>query len=407
MRKILLICMVILVFAPTACARRGMGKPDCLNIFCFRYMTDDIQKAYGKARTADDTMPMINFITPDRDFSDMNELYDSLMKGFLTKSPDIDLFVISGTNQYAYDIIENHYYVDLGQDEALQSHFDAMYPDIQAWCSDGGEVFGFPYHILYNMHIMADDGMMASIGYHLEDIKTMDGFLDFCDTWDERIAAPPTAGYYQRALSYCENYLLLHYDRDTGDLNLDTPAFRSILSRCRELAQLEYFQEPYGLITDVDSDTSPLYFGTVNIIPRSHRQYVPIQYPLLKGEPAGTKRYASVYWLLVNPYSKHIDQAVRVVESYAGIAGNTELIVTPVYRDPAYYDNTERYSQENLDNIASFIGDSFAGILFPGYYEVLEILDAYITDDSMTLDQAIMQSQHVLDMVRKEQYIGK
>ena len=405
MRKILVWCLVIVSLVFTACSPRTMGEDDHINIFCFRYQIDDIQKAYGKARVADDSMPMINFVTPDQDFSNTQELYDSLMKGFLTKSPDIDLFVINGQDQYAYEIIENHYYVDLSREESLLSHYDAMYPEIVDWCSHDGEIFGFPYHVFYYMQIMADEGKMRSVGFTVDDIGAMDGLLDFCAAWEDRNAVPPTAGYYQRALCYCENYLLLHYDRSTGEMNLDTSEFRSLLSQCKELADREFFQEPYGMVTDVDEGTSPLYFGVVHIIPQEHRQYIPIHYPLLEAEPQDTKRYASIYWFVINPYSDHIDQVMSVLEYYAQIAGGTDLIVTPIYRDPAYYTDTGLYSPENLDQAAPFISNSFVGLNFPGYHEVLAILDAYVTDGTKTLDEAVAEAQRVLDTVRQEQFL--
>ena len=261
MGKIRIGCLAILLLVFTSCSQGKKEATDRLTVLCYEFQTQRITNAYLRARDPYQSSKSPHFITPEEDFSDEGELYDSLMAGFMKKSPDIDLFLIDSRDPYACQIIENKYYLDLSQDERLVAYFDDMYPEIVDWCSNGDAVFGFPVYVFYGMQIMADESKMEAIGYTADDIVTMDGLLDFCDAWRAQKSIPPYDGHYQSAVEYCRNYMLLHYDRATGELDLDTPEFRSLLSRCRELNENQpFFQEPYGggnVITDV----SPLYFG--------------------------------------------------------------------------------------------------------------------------------------------------
>lgn len=413
MGKKLLCCMIILLVAFTACSRQKKDD-ERLNILCFSYQTTDISQAYLRARDPYQSFKNPHYITPDEDFSNVDELYESMMKGFLKHSPEIDMFIIYSRNVYAREIIENHYYVDLSQDEALMAYYDDMYPGIKEWCSDEGAVFGFPYGILYPLGIMADESKMGEIGYTAEDIGTMTGLLEFCDAWRKEKSSPAIAGHYMPAVEYCRNYMYLAYDGATGELNLDTPEFRSLLSECRNLAQTQpIFQEPFGSGNAI-SDEAPLYFGFTGLIAPQYPQYRPVPYPLIDGEPPGAKRNAILNWIMINPYSEHIDWALRCIEGLAQTSGDMDWSVSPIYLDVSYYNdpnagdyvNEVLYTQEELDRAAPFVQEHFAGLAFPGSGEVTAILDAYITEGTKTIDEAIAESQRILDTMQKEQYLN-
>lgn len=414
MRKILVWCLAIVSLFLTSCTRTSKGDSDRLNVLCYSFETNDITNAYLIARDPYQSFKVPRFITPNEDFSNMDELYDSLMTGFIKKSPDIDLFLIDSRDPHACQIIENQYYTDLSQDESVMAYFDDMFPEIVDWCSDGDAVFGFPFHVFYNMQIMADEEKIRSVGYTLEDIAAVEGLQDFCDTWRTQRSSPSYDGHYRSAIEYCKNYMLLHFDRDTGELDLDAPEFRNLISQCRELNETQpFFQEPYGS-GNVITDVSPLYFGFSALIPQQNQQcgqYAPIPYPLLAGEPPDTKRYATVYWMMINPYSEHKDWAMRCIEGLAKSSGGNHLSISPIYRDAEYYKEDgpvpSTFTQEMLDKAAPILQRTFVGISFPGYRETVKILDAYVTDGAKTMDEAIEEAQNILDLMRAEQYIGR
>ena len=414
MRKAAVWCMVALSLLFTGCARTVNDETDRLTVLCYWFQTQSITNAYLSARDPDQSFKSPEFITPEEDYSNERELYDSLMTGFMKKSPDIDLFLVDSWDPYACEIIENQYYLDLSQDEKLMAYYDDMYPEIADWCSDGDAVFGFPFSVFYTMQIMADEEKMRSIGYTADDIATMDGLLRFCDEWRTQKSSPPYDGYYHSAIEYLRNYMLQYYDRQTGELDLDTPEFRDLLAQCRELNETQpFFQEPYGggnVITDV----SPLYFGFITLLPEQYqqcRQYAPVPYPLLDGEPPDTKRYATVDWIMINPYSEHKDWALTCIEGLAKASGDMKVSISPIYRDAGYYEGdglaSDIFTQEGLDQVVPVLQDTFVGISFPGFREAVKRLDAYVTEGTKSMDEAIEEAQNILDMMRAEQYIGR
>jgi len=44
---------------------------------------------------------------------------------------------------------------------------------------------------------------------------------------------------------------------------------------------------------------------------------------------------------------------------------------------------------------------------FPGYQDVLSILDEYVMDGTKTLDEAIAEARDLLDTIRQEQYLDE
>lgn len=408
MKKILIGCLVIASLLSAGCSRRAMGEDGKLNILCYGFQRGEIVDAYEEAYASDDTIPLLNFITFEDDLSDMEELYDQLIKSLLTKSPDIDLYCIASSQDIVPVILRNHYYVDLSRDDKLNAHFDAMYPEIRDWCTDGDEIFGFPFNVICQNHIMVNLDMMDTIGYSAGDIRTVDGLLDFCDAWRKAESSPPNDGFPIAPSKYYYNYILLNYDRSTGKLDLDTPEFRSILTQCRDLLAYEdLFQRSSGLMSDIDSDASPLYFECGCIL-SGNPQYEPIVYPLLDAEEADAKRFSYITWLIINPYGRHVDQVMACLTALAGAVGKSDMYIpTPIYRNTGYYADQDLYSQERLDAAGEFLTHMDVGIVFPGFEEIMSLCNQYVYDGTKTLDEVIAEAQHTLDMMREEQYIGE
>ena len=157
------------------------------------------------------------------------------------------------------------------------------------------------------------------------------------------------------------------------------------------------------------SSESPLFFGSMDPAYSPYDRYTPIPYPLLDNEPPDTRRYASVYWVMVNPYSDHVDLAVRCIGELAKMAGNMRWEYSPIYRDEANYEDLVKrmYPQEKLDRAGAFIQDCFVGIDFPGFREVMRILNAYAAGGDKSLDETIEEAQRILDMMREEQFLDR
>ena len=232
-----ILCLLVIPFLLTACGRKIKADPDTVNIMCYSDQAQMFSKLRLTAFCYDNSIEEPHYIT-EKDFEGLEEFNDVLYKTIMTQSPDIDIFFISNMDENARKIVADHYYVDLSQDEALRQSFDAMYPEIRDWSSHGDEIFGFPYDYFAYMTMMVDEAQTERAGYGKGDLRTIDDLLSFCGAWRDQFASPPVEGF-TLIDRYYYNYILQHYDHASGELNLDTPEFRAILSACRELPQRE------------------------------------------------------------------------------------------------------------------------------------------------------------------------
>lgn len=397
---ILCYCMGLLLF--TACGQEHtITDLDSVNIICRDFQVSVIEREYREAHDLDQELMAPNFIT-DADFNSYQEWRDYLIKALLTRQTDIDIFYFDNSDTSTHKILEYHYFVDLSEDEELVSCFDDMYPEIKEWCSYGDEFFCMPYEIIYYMNMMVDPGQLESVGYTVEDMNTIDGLLDFCNAWSAKNRTDPIEGRPLYDL-YIMNYMAQNYDWSNGELDLDSPAFRSILTQCRDLCENEeIFNRPAGRSPETFTFTAPIVFS-MSINPKRGLQYVPLSYPLLDGESSGMHRVVGIHAYAVNPSGKHREQAMK----YMGLIANEAKRGIPsslLYKDVAMYPD-EIYTQDRLDMVGSILPRMTADYLFPGFETASRPCYEYVITGAKTLDEAISEAQHILDTVRKEQYL--
>jgi len=97
--------------------------------------------------------------------------------------------------------------------------------------------------------------------------------------------------------------------------------------------------------------------------------------------------------------------ALYGMRSLTGLASNLDTHNPPVYRYAGSYPD-DWYTQAQLDHVGSMLKKMDVGFRFPGFDQVLSACIEYIEGDA-TLDKAVAESQHIIDMARKEQYIGE
>ena len=395
--------VIVILLLLTACGQGSRLPSDELNIMCEKYEA----KIFGELYFAHDGMKP-NCIAPEYDTVSMSEWKDKRNLYLMSRSPDVDIYLLHSTDADAYKIIQDCFYVDQGQDEEIAKCFNAMPPEIQAWCTRDGEVFGFPSEIDFPMHIFAEPNMIYDAGYRLTDIGTIDGFLDFCGRWTDGsvYAAAQTdkspTGHLLKVRDYYLNYMYAHYNRADGSLNFDTPVFRHILTQCRELYLHEelFKADPgdYFVVSEITNANAPLFLNCFQILPRN-KDYRPVTYPKLEGEDTDAGRYVDICWLIVNPAGRHIEEAMAYMRRWAKLL-ETELIII-------HYDDSYDVSMDRLNTIGSFLGEHDVAYGFPADQAVFDIFDRYVYDGSIELDEAIAEAQRIFDIARQEQYIGK
>lgn len=409
MLKRLLLCLAVILLVCTAC----VGPPKDVNIMCYGFQEDMFRILHGAGLARDETLANVNCIT-EEDYESYTDWYESAYTGLLTRSGDIDIFLLNSMDDKAYKILKDHYFEDLSQDEQLMGYFDAMYPPIREWSKCGDEIFGLPFYIGYPMGILVDEERMGSVGYTMEDIGTVGGLLDFCDAWSEHNTTPPTEQTLYVHFYYY-NYILNHYNRDTGELDLDTPQFRSLLAQCRQYRDTEYLQDDDDLpYVELDK---PVLLCTGN--PMVDKDNFTLgYYPLLEGEVPGTKRYADIRYFIINPSSKNKEQAFKYMNLLAETTKYNRWACDPLFREKEFYQSDllmggdyvthdRRYSEEQFAMVNNFLEEQYVGYGFPGFSEIRRILYEYIEAGSQTMDEAIAEAQNLLDTIRQEQYIGE
>jgi len=406
MPKRLLLCLMVLLLVCTSCA----GQSKDVNIMCLSVYEDTFDAIHRAGVARDDALAPVNCLT-EEDYTDYADWYDSMYTGLLTRSDDIDIYWLRSTDEKAYKLLKDHYFVDLSQDKAMMEYYDAMYPEIRDWCTFGDEIFGFPVFIHYPMGLFINEDQMKDVGYTREDIRTMEGFGDFCDAWNASQPTPPIEGKLFLH-NYVYDYLLSHYERATGELNLDTPAFRSILAQFGASQYFEYMPDSGGWYT-VELDTPiALLTGT----PMAYkRQYIPAYFPLLEGESPDTKRNVSVTWCIINPSSRNKEQAFAYMRLLAEASKYDKWTNPLMYRDEDFYASAflrgttfnNIYSDEQFEMVGGYLDGFYLKYGFTGYGDVRAIFDLYIMDGNQTLDETIAEAQDLLDTIRQEQYIGE
>lgn len=408
MRKRLLLCLIGLLLVCTSCA----GQSRDVNVMCLSVEKSKFDVIHRAGVVRDDSLAPVHCFT-EEDYADYADWYESVYTGLLARRDDIDIYWLRSSDDRAYKLLTDHYFVDLSRDEEMMRYFDAMYPEIRDWCTFGDEIFGFPVFINYAMGIQVNEGQIADAGYTMDDIRTMDGLLDFCDAWSVSRPNPPIEGALY-LYEYVHDYILSHYDRATGELAFDTPEFRSILTQCRESRYFEYMPDSSEAFTlELDSPISvagtPLVYS---------QQYTPGYFPLLGGESPDTKRYVYIAWCVVNPSSKNKEQALRYMRLLAE-SGKYDNWVNPIlYRDTDFYTSaflmgnsfntfTDYYADEQFDLVEDYLDGFYVGYGFTGYRDVWAIFDEYVTEGNRTMDEAIAEAQDLLDTIRREQYIGQ
>ena len=406
MYKKIILCLLIIPILFTACGRKIDTDPDTINIMCESGQAKLISKLWLTAFCYDNSIKEPKYIT-ENDFEGYLEFNDALYKNIMTQSSDIDIFFISNMDENAYKLIEGHYYVDLSRDEVLAECFEDMYPQIRDWSTYGDEIFGFPNNYFAYMNMMVDESQTKSAGYGRGDFRTTEDLLAFCDAWRGQYAAPPVEGF-SLIDWYYYNYILQHYDHESGELNLDTPEFRVLLTQCRELPQREsIFERPTEetIYSFENTYTAPILLRYYEDRPDWHPQYTRVPYPQLAGEDPDPKRPVHVIWFIINPYSQKTEKALECIRWLAGTEAD-EYRSCLLYRDAESYPDRD-YTQALLDRVGENLTHVNAVFWFPGFSEACAPISRYVYGKADSLDDAVAEAQRILDTIRQEQYIGE
>lgn len=193
---------------------------------------------------------------PSQVFSTRAEFTNALLTGTYT----CDMFIWR-TNQVDWQLLmEKGYCYDLSQSAVLMEAVQRMHPRIAEQAMRDGKLFAIPYAVGFS-YLQAVENTWLEAGYTLEDVpKSFPAFLDFLETWCDRIEAGEIsgirviggwdAGSYTNA-SYVEwltkllvDEAILQMQYAGDDLRFDDPQLRTLLGRCCEIGQRLYALEP-------------------------------------------------------------------------------------------------------------------------------------------------------------------
>ncbi len=412
--------VLILIFASVnilcSCSNdpaKKQGTNTALNVLCYSYLNHDLDKY--NVRTFKIFKRKIEYnVTALEDYLEYEE---KLINILLAKNDEVDIFAINNSSLLK-KIVDGSYYVDLKRNADFSSLYEEMYPQIKELCTDNDKMFGYPVNADVGAKMFVFEDKLKSIGYSLEDIKTVDGFIKFCKDWEKKEGSYAFEGGMIYTSYYYNDYLIQAYDHETGSLILDTPEFRAILEECRNLylnhvmfnTSVELKSEPW---------TQPVIasYGFGSIFPGKDNEYVLAPHPSLGAYSEGIPMSIYSVFYIVNPYSKHIDDAIKYLYGLADFNKLTDSTCHPLLyynRDsykgkifagyPSFYDD---FTQDQLDNYSDILKNSKFKCRFEGLSELTELCRDYVTNGTITIDEVIAKGQDIIDMAQKEQFLDK
>jgi hypothetical protein len=354
-------------------------------------------------------------------FLEANQKYalevDELIYKLTAHSSEFDIFYIRSDQEFARNIIEKGFYVDLLQNDKISAFYDAMYSQIQKWCTYNNQMFGFPALVRPYAHLTAQENSLKQLGYSIDDLRTFSDVFRFSKEWEDKFQE--TGVYWspsETIATILRSYLLSHYDYDKMYIEVDNQNFRDFLEGLKDIRRNQDW-------VDVDN-VDNLYFDYFsveifigNIFPvyvyKTHgfNEMAPASMPLLDQETDG-RRAIDASFYIINPFSKHIDEALEAMVQIGEISKHADVREL-LYKDMAFYSSGEStgvygtplnalYKEQRMyDRMGKYWQQHELYYAFPGMNDLLGICDEYLKD-AVSLDEAIEKMEHIIDIVRRE-----
>ncbi len=318
------------------------------------------------------------FETSVKQFSDarsdvevlLRDYKDDLVQAMMSRSNDVDIYVLSISHEDFYPLLERGYMAELTDSEVISEFVNAMYPNLASIAKHDGEVVAMPFEM--NNNTMAYDSIaLEKLGFTQDDLpKTWLEFFDFiaeaarrCEERDDVKVFEP---YYalpeiRSEIFYdiVQNYMLYMMTDANAEKAFDTPLLRALIDK------YEAFDfEALGLpetYEDVDYDyeyhengTLIMNYGEISAYKqRNSSGSMPLPLALADGMQPLVATY--IECMFINPYSENRDLALEFIELVASNLDDAFIThIRPDVNEPIlneYYESALESISEYLDSL--------------------------------------------------------
>lgn len=259
-----------------------------------------------------------------------------------------------------------------------------------------------PIHIGTRGHLEEPKTNMQKANWSTDQIQTFDDLNQLDAAWKqaeydhEAVALQMPNLVWQVLFRYIYAQIESH-----NEINLDSDTFRELLDNIRALYQSDLVAKDFRV------ELSPRYaLISAQYIDESTESILPM--PQLNGQNDKNLLYCN--WMVLNPYSQNTAASLKLLNTLAEFH---KLSDSPniIYNNPAYYqdctldlpfDTTKKVSKEFLYDLDLFYKQHQLVFSLPCEKELFWIFHGYIQGD-IPIDQAIRESQQILDLVIREQ----
>ena len=289
-----------------------------------------------------------------------------------TKDDSVDIYVLPADSTY-YSILKKGLAADLSSSLTISEGVEAMYEPIRELLVNGqGQVVAYPADLRvrrfginegYWNQVFPDRPLPRTFS------EVMDAWIEWEENWAEEYRG---VGFFMGEFDYADTVRLMislyveqHADEELPDLT--APALREVLEKlqrvyeiCTEAGRSTSYDVPDELLADtgetgpgivfwcdvrdaayVDS-TATLTYDSDYIHGVLKADWTPLNITFEEDAAPYTGARLSVY--VVNPYTKHLGDAIRVVEAL------TERAANPYLYYAAYPEHNEPYEKPGFED---------------------------------------------------------
>lgn len=252
------------------------------------------------------------------------ENFARIMQG--EKAPDVFL---PDLDENFITLRDRKYLVDLSSSQALMDTVGRMAPNITRDILVDGKLYALPYALYISLNSYFPKGLEKA-GLTAEDVPaSYEGMLDFIERWHN--------DYFEdnegmQIFEWCNDLRRFLFDQiysaqllacqQDGQLTLDTPTFRRLLSRLEELTPIINKVAPPMSDEDFGNDFSDnaLFTDMADDVIREYpfdESYMALPMPLALDEASDPVINGFLYMIALNPYSQNSETAIEFIEYVA------------------------------------------------------------------------------------------
>lgn len=196
----------------------------------------------------------------ERISSELTEGMD-LLQAITAQVIQVDVLAVSNTTPGIDNFLQKGYAVDLSVHAGIRKKIDSMYPPIRSFVCENEHIYFLPTSVRLKETVVPISSTMEQADVFPEDIpNNYPDFLDWMTAWyteqniDDLMVVPLVLedDPYKTFLYQAIKVYVRHYEKQNTLLTFDTEAFRTLLQKVRQAAQVTRIVsdtfEPRGLL---------------------------------------------------------------------------------------------------------------------------------------------------------------